>query len=307
MARDPLVGMLMGKSQRGRRARRRYDLALNTQGVEMQLPSLPRVRLGWRLFALSLVALMGVLLYQFWNEPTYQVGDVQISGLRRVSRSDVNDAIEVIGEPIFTIDHLALEQQLPEDFPEFSAVAVSLEFPDTVFITVTERVPVLAWSQDGDTQLVDESGLPFPLRNEASESRLPVVEAEDAPPLVPAADLPVPSPALLLDEERDEIEESDEQQMKSTEQFPLLSPEMVSAILTLAERAPQGAVLRYSTEHGLYWRDPGEWEVYFGDGREMQMKLLVYDAIYTHLDAIDTRPSVISVEYVHAPYYRLGP
>ena len=91
----------------------------------------------------------------------------------------------------------------------------------------------------------------------------------------------------------------------SDEELPLLSEDMVVAILTVVDRLPAGAVIKYDAEHGLNWRDPGEWDVYFGDDQDMEMKLVVYDAIYDHLDSIDTRPTLISVEYVHSPYYRL--
>ena len=85
MTRDPMVNAVMGKKKPKRRSRRRYDLALNAQGVEMRLPSLPRIRPGWRLFSFSLIALMAVLLYQFWEYPMYQVEAAQVSGLRRLT------------------------------------------------------------------------------------------------------------------------------------------------------------------------------------------------------------------------------
>jgi hypothetical protein len=305
MARDPLIGAVMGMPQSKRRARRRYDLALNAQGVEMRLPSMPRINLGWRLVSFSLVALMAVLVYQFWEYPTYRVKNAEVSGLSRVSSSDVNAVLKISDDPIFNVDPLAMELELQDAFPEFSSVAAAVEWPNTVVISVTERIPVLVWRQDGRTELVDAEGLSFPLRDGASEMGLPVVEAEDSPPPSGAV-LQALSPDLETDEDAGEID-ADAQPQEANIKFPILDPDMVAAILTLAQEAPQGALIQYNSEHGFSWRDPGEFDVYFGDGQDMQMKLLVFEAIYKHLDAADTRPSTISVEYVHAPYYRLQP
>lgn len=306
MARNPFSNVGMAKQKRIRTARRRYDLALNAQGVEMRLPSLPRVRPGWRLVSFSLIALMAVLLYQFWEYPAYRVEAAEVSGLQRISRSDVNSVLQVSGEQIFTIDELAIQQELQEAFPEFSAVAVSVDLPQTLVITVTERVPALIWQQDDHAQLIDQEGLSFPLRDGSDKFGLPVVEAEDPPPVVPAAELTMPFPALQVDSDAEEMS-TDEQLAEAAERFPVLSPDMVEAILTLAEHAPSGAKIQYNNEHGFYWRDPGDWVVYFGNEQDVPMKLLVYEAIYAYLDKQDTLPSVISVEYVHAPYYRLEP
>ena len=52
-------------------------------------------------------------------------------------------------------------------------------------ITVTERVPVLIWQQDGRSILVDAEGMTFQARDEAAWERLPVIEAAGDPPPVP--------------------------------------------------------------------------------------------------------------------------
>jgi hypothetical protein len=64
--------------------------------------------------------------------------------------------------------------------------------------------------------------------------------------------------------------------------------------------------LIYSHEHGLGWKDGRGWEVYFGtDIQDIDMKLQVYKAILKEIKKKDVRPIFISVEFVHAPYYRL--
>ena len=55
-------GRRKGKSEAGVAHRRRYDVTLDNQGTEMRLPALPRVRVGWRVISLALVALLGYVL-----------------------------------------------------------------------------------------------------------------------------------------------------------------------------------------------------------------------------------------------------
>jgi hypothetical protein len=85
-----------------------------------------------------------------------------------------------------------------------------------------------------------------------------------------------------------------------------LSPELVSAILELNAKMPADTVLVYDSEHGLGWNDPKGWEVFFGaEDQDMEMKLSVYQALVERLESEGIQPALISVEYVHAPYYRM--
>jgi hypothetical protein len=58
--------------------------------------------------------------------------------------------------------------------------------------------------------------------------------------------------------------------------------------------------------HGLGWNDGFGWVVFFGkDTEEMDQKLKVYRVLAKRLKKENPRPELISVEYLHAPYYRL--
>ncbi len=84
-----------------------------------------------------------------------------------------------------------------------------------------------------------------------------------------------------------------------------MTPDLVKAVLILSKQAPKNTALVYDAQHGLGWKDARGWEVYFGDAQDVRMKLDVYKAIITQLMADDSQPALVSVEYVHAPYYRL--
>jgi cell division protein FtsQ len=291
----------------------------------MRLPAIPHIRIGWRLASFLVAGLLIFGLYQLWNAPLYRVNDrsVEIHGLQRLSDSAVRTVLAAENKPVFSLDTQSMQENLVAAFPEFSSAVVSIELPNTVVVTVTERVPVLIWHQDGHTSLIDVDGMLFPLRDESVQTNYPVVEAVSSPPA------PI---SLTLGDEQSVTSDSLFSQgmgekpgnvlnLSSTaaglsgialeSARPFMFPEMVSAILSLAGKAPEGAVITYDATHGLGWKDRRGWEVYFGDiletkNGDIEMKLHVYKSILEYLKAQDTKPALISVEYVHAPYYRLA-
>lgn len=268
----------MAAPKRRSRTRRRYDIALSVPGAELRLPAMPSVRFGWRAVSFFLVGLLAMSLYVLWNSPVYQVQGLQIEGLQRLTEREITTLLDLTGERIFVVDTTAVAAEISERFPEFSAVDVSINLPAEVTISVTERIPVLVWYQNGRTSWVDEQGYAFPAR-----------EGMQAPPLmINAAGAP--------------REVSEEQQ----ESGQLLTPEMVKAILLIREVAPQERPLLYSVEHGLGWNEKKGWDVYLGtDFEQMDTKLKIYDAILKHLKQNNLTPALVSVELLHAPYYTM--
>ena len=87
-----------------------------------------------------------------------------------------------------------------------------------------------------------------------------------------------------------------------------MSPELVAAIVTMGEQTSKKAILIYDPQRGLGWRDKRGWDVYFGmDVANIAEKIIVYRAIKAQLRAEGITPVIISVEQIHAPYYRLEP
>lgn len=308
-----------GKSST-RTNRRRYDVALGGQGVEMRLPSLPEVHIGWRLLSFAFVALLGFVLYFVWTSPFYQVSEIRVGGLERLTQRDVNAVLEASGQPIFAVDGDTLSSQLADAFPEFSAITVTIELPNTVLVTVTERVPVLIWRQEGRTELVDAEGIAFPPRESGVPEGLPVVDALVPPPgltmvVQPTeekneleallAEVKLNSPAAQgnVTEEAEELRSSPGTSPAAARQF--LSPEMVEGVIAAAKEVPGGGPLTYTPGHGFQWQDPRGWDVYLGGVTDLQMKLQVYHTLIDRLQSEGSQPAAVSVEWVHNPYYRL--
>jgi hypothetical protein len=130
--------------------------------------------------------------------------------------------------------------------------------------------------------LVDANGISFPMRGANDTLPSPLVDANSAPPV--------------------------QVQVADAESGPLqnfLTPEMVSAIMSMSAQAPADTPLVYDAQHGLGWKDPQGWEVYFGDVRDMGIKLTIYQALLKRLQEEGVTPALVSVEYIHSPFYRV--
>lgn len=306
MSRSPMVDVTRKKKKRKVSVRRRYDVPLNAQGAEMRLPALPKVRLGWRLLSAMVVGFFAFILYQLWYSPSYQVQAAEIVGLQKISVSEVNDRLNVSEKQIFEIEGAHIQENLLTAFPEFSDVSVSVSFPQSVVITVTERVPVLLWKNNNKMQLIDANGWGFHLRDESMSAGLPVIEALDDPPPLPPSILPVAAEEDAENQPEGTVEKVSPLP-ETKDAYPILTQNMVSALLFLVENAPEGAVVTYSEKHGLGWHDARDWDVYFGRPDDLGIKLSVYHAILEYLKSQNTPPEMISVEFVRAPYFRLKP
>jgi cell division protein FtsQ len=277
--------------------RRDYNLPNNPGSIT--LPSLPHLQMSWRVLSFFLAAAIGVGLYFAWTSTLFQVQDIEITGLRRVTEQDIKTILDVNNRPSFTLDPQDMQENLLLQFPELITATIQVGFPNTVALTVTERLPVLVWEQDGRTNLVDADGMAFPLRGEEVDAALPRVIALGE--LSTLSVRPVQMETFSVDIAREGVIAP----VTSLQARKILDPEVVTAVLVLRDHSPEGVPLIYSDEHGFGWEDAGGWQVYFGDASDIQMKLRVYRSILQMLDDKDVLPSLVSVEWVHAPYYRL--
>ncbi len=259
------------------RARRRFDVALPFPGAEMSLPMLPALHLSWRWLSGLMVMALITALYFLWTMPMFHVTTPQVSGLERVSLADVQTVIGISDEPVFLVNPSSIRQDLQQAFPEMSAITVEVHLPAAVIVDVAERTPVIDW-KDGDTEVwVDQQGVAFPPRGDPG--KLINVEGQLNVTVITTT-------------------------LKTATQF--VDPQMVIAIQEMAKLAPKKATIIYDADHGLGWNDNRGWQVFFGmDVTNIDIKLLVYQALVKKLKADGVEPAFISVEYADAPYYRM--
>jgi len=270
--------------------KRRYDIALAASpGAEVRLPAVAMPKLGWR--ALSFVVVVGLitLLYFFWTAPLFQVQMVEVQGANRLTATDINRTLNLYNTPIFAVVPQHLENTLQGTYLDLLDVSVKIGLPATVIVNLNERTPLIEWTQDSVIQWIDGTGFAFPTRGLAEH--LVKVQAYSAPP----------RPAAYVEDENLPLGASIVPQA-------FMSPELVNGILAMRAQAPANTNLVYDPTYGLGWGDSRGWDVFFGsDVSDIETKLRVYHAIVDRLQADGTTPTLISVEHVHAPYYRMEP
>jgi hypothetical protein len=261
---------------------RQYDsVAAAPIAGQLQAPTLPRFRMGWRLLSFFLVALFGAGIYFAWTLPAFRVPAATLAGNQMLSADEVESVLRLKDAPVFLVVPANAETSLRLNFPEITSVKVTVELPNKVIAAITERQPVIRWEQDGAYAWVDAEGVAFKPRGEMSG--LVVISASGSPP-------------AGLKSESDPLAP-----------VPFVAAQIIESIRLLAPHVPQGSVLLYNPKFGIGWVDSRGWTVWFGsNANETDVKLRVYSALVDSLAQRGITPSFINVAYPGAPYYRLG-
>jgi len=278
--------------------RHKVHVPLRSKGAELQLPAFPRLHLGWRLISGAIFIFSLAVVITFSSLNTFKVSAINLEGAQRLNNDAINLQVGFINESIIKVKPGEVEAQILEAFPSLSRVRVSLGLPASVTIRVTERQPQVLWQQESQALWIDADGVMFPVRGEA-EVLLTVVATNDPPA--------APSPEKA-EEEIDSGATNEELAPTSFEEtaYPKTTPEFVQGIIALKDYLPEGSHVQYEPQFGLGWQDPDGWAVYFGsDISNIDLKLAEYQTILAALKANNLTPALISVEFLHAPYYRL--
>jgi len=244
------------------------------------LPALPRITFGPRWISFLLTLLCGIALYFILTDGFFIVSSANVAGNRRVSADEISRALGVMGLPAVLLNPAQIEYNVLATFPDIATAQVEINLPADIVVTVTERQPIAAWEQDGQTTWVDGQGYAFPPRGLVDG--LVTISAVGAPPGLANVDL-----------------------AQTVGARPFLTPEMAQALLTISPRVPEGSTLVYDPRYGLGWADPRGWQAYFGhtDG-DVNAKVQVYQSMVDYLMERGITPRLISVEYPDAPFYR---
>jgi len=253
--------------------RRRVDVPLSAPGAEIRLPAVPAVGNKWRLLSGMITAALLLAMVFLLSSDAFRVGQVEVSGIQRLNQVEISRAIAVTGKPVFLINPDQIIRDLQLTFPGLSDIEVKVNWPARVEITLQERAPVLAWNWDGHVRWVDQKGVAFEPHDAGGD--ILQVKSSMLPPTV---------------ENR------------------FVDPRIVNTVQALSGLAPEGVPMIFDEEHGLGWKDPRGWQVYFGfNDDDAAMKLVVYQAVVDYLQEKGITPAVINVEYLEAPYFRMEP
>ena len=279
------------------RQRKQVYLPTGTPGSEVRLPTLPRIDFSWRWLSAALALGMIVLLYMMLNSATFEVNTVNLSGGIRVPSDEVKAILNVTGESIIPVKPAQVEEQILATFPDIKSALVEVALPDTLNVVIEERIPAILWLENEQELFwIDQDGYTFSVRGEAT---MPIrVYATTPPPYA----LGYVDPKSVVTEEV--IEEEEE----PVQLIPPIDPAFVQAVQKLNAIKPADTPMLYDVKNGLGWTDPHGWQVYFGTRtNDFDMKLLEYSHIVDAILDKNLQPVLISMEFLHAPFYRLEP
>lgn len=260
----------------------RYDISFSLGRTDVRAPaiSLPQFDLSNPRWISGLVTLsLVVLLFLLWTASPFTVTAAEVTGNQRIGASDISSMLGIIGEPVFKAVPAQIEANLRTAYPELSAVNVRVGLPNRILVEVEERIPALVWFQDGAMTWIDGEGIAFQPRGEVAGL---VQVASNGAPLDVQNDLTMP-----MYEQR------------------FIEPEMVQVIINMAPYVPAGMPMVYDPKYGIGWQDPNGWAVYFGqDTQDMPSKLAIYQALVARFISQGIQPTLISMEYLDAPFYK---
>ncbi len=275
------------------RNRSRVYMPTGTPGSEVRLPSLPKFHFSWRLLSGLIAGGMLVLLFLMGSSTAFAVDQVNVTGGVRVPTEEISQKLDLQGESIISVIPNDVENQILDEFPDIKEADVTVKMPTGIEIVIQERIPALLWLKNEEiVYWIDQDGFAFTVRGEAM---LPIrVFANSEPP----HPLGWVAPEL-------QTEETATDDLKA---LPLVDPAFVKTVQKLNGIKPPESPMLYDEENGLGWVDPHGWQVYFGDDDEnIDMKLLEYARIVETILDRNLQPVLISMEFLHAPYYRLEP
>ena len=307
VSRTGLVGTPNNRNgKRSAANRRRVDVPFGSGSAELRLPGIAVPGVGWRALSFVILVVLGLALFWMLTSPQFTVsaGSVTVNGLSRIDKDSLLAQSGILNRPVFLINPDKLTEELPKDVPALESVDVSVSLGGKVKIKAVERTPVLTWDQADLKQVswVDVQGRIFPAIG--SSDNLLYVLANDAPPAPPRL-ATVEDHQGYLSGKATETPEVVEEEGKER----LLEPELVQNLMVLSRALPEGSVLVYDGTYGFGWEDPTYgWMAYFGKHLDQpELRLKVYAEVVAMFEEKQRKPIMISLEYLHAPYYRMEP
>ena len=260
-----------------------------------------RFKVGWRVLSFLIAGILSYVLYTAWQSPEYKISTVQVSGLQRITPEEVLAKVNLNGMHIFAVIPDQIRKSLAEDFPEFRDIGIHVRLPALVEIRIVERQPEIAWQSKESLLWVDSEGYLIPPRGTAGE--MLTIQADS----LPAYHLKSPiSQTGSIKVTRDKANaKPNPSTLAFFAQPKQIDGALLTAILQLNAWMPDEKTLLYQRQRGLGWADVRGWDVFVGQKLEkINEKMVMYETIVRELEKQGVSPSMVSVEFLHAPYYR---
>lgn len=265
--------------------------------------------LNSRWISLAIVALAAYALFIIGGDDRFYLNYIPVEGSSTIDINNIVAESELAGSHIFAADPQEAADQIATIGGVVTAT-VTLHWPNDVMIRIREKPPLATWQEGDQTYWIDEDG-------QLTAARAQTVGLLNIVSEVPVTDV---SEVDILFEEEVAMTAADEEEGEAASDEPdtgegAAEPESQAAFvpqpvlagaLQLRELRPNIDRLYYKPSDGLGYQDGRGWTAYFGTGRDMHQKLVVYETIVAELLENGSRPAYISVANQYKPYYRLA-
>ncbi|GAP20284.1 cell division protein FtsQ/DivIB [Leptolinea tardivitalis] len=292
------------------KVRRQLYLSLGASGAEIRVPALPIFNPSWRvvsgILAGACIAGMAYMIYA----PTFLVTSVEVKGLNRLDPERIQPILDLANRSVVFLDANLIKARVQQVLPELKDIRVSVDMPATISITLGERKPALVWDFNGQQSWIDTDGIIIPIQGDGGE--LLTILSDMAPPVVDISDkkeiIKARAAAGVQFKPQARVEnDSSSKEEPSFAGMQQVEPTVLSTAIQLSTMMPIGAQLIYNSKYGFGWNDQLQnLTVYIGqDLNDLDIKMNEYSAIMIALQKDGIKPGLISLEHVHAPFYRL--
>ncbi|HEX3724069.1 MAG TPA: FtsQ-type POTRA domain-containing protein [Nitrolancea sp.] len=217
--------------ERRKRRSSRFSVLLRSGSFNGRLPA----------FLLSVG--LSVLVFGFLFSGDFPVRVVVVEGNNVAYADSIVGLSGAMGQSIFTLNTQQIAQRVAAH-PAVASANVKAEFPDTVVVHVTERIPVLAWHTDKQVALVDERGDVIALSDDSALPKIVQVSGD------------APSPGTRVD-----------------------SGIVQAALYVTKTLGPTLSTLNYDPSNGLTAQLADGRTVVLGSGDEIPLKISVLQAV----------------------------
>ena len=202
---------------------------------------------------------------------------------------------------IFSVIPSQIQSALQDQFPEFRDIHVQVNLPAQVKISINERLPQIAWQEKDAVMWIDSEGYLIPARGKASD--MLTIQANALPTYHIKSAIEDPGTIKIV---RDKSGlKPNASSLAFFAEPKQIDGGLLTAILQLNAWMPQEKTLLYQQQRGLGWTDARGWDVFVGQKLEnINEKMVMYETIVKELDQEGISPTLVSVEFLHAPYYR---
>jgi hypothetical protein len=275
------------KTARKRRRRKK------TEPVRFGLNTLKSIIFTSRWLSLALLVITVYALVDIYNEQRFYLTHIPVDGSVAVTPEEIAEASGLAGRHAFAADPEEAAKKISE-LPGIVSSTVTLQWPNQVFIDVSEEAPVAIWVENGAEFGIAQSGRLIPAVR--SNSGLLRIESEIELDENPRSRAATSSSANANSSVGSAVPETS---------FAFIPSDVLDGAIQLRELRPTIDRLYYQPEGGLSYQDGRGWRGYFGTGHEMNQKLAVYEAIVADLVARGIQPAYISVSNQEKPFYMI--